>query len=75
LTAAWDSFFSSLPIGGEIVAPSVTGEVLRDQLIEIAMELAGFRRVNITLPTGDLGLSADEVAVGSYSVTITEESP
>jgi len=75
LTGAWDTFFADLPIGGKIVAPSVTGQVLRDQLIEIAMVLRGFRRANISTPTDDVTLNANEVAVGSYAITIVEESP
>ncbi len=75
LSTAWDAFFAALPIGGRIVAPSISGQVLRDELIEIAMVLSGFRRANVTTPSGDVGLSANEVAVGSYTITIVEESP
>jgi uncharacterized phage protein gp47/JayE len=74
LKAAWDLYLSNVPIGGDIVAPSSVGQVIRDRLIDIAMTLPGFRRVSINSPTSDIALSSNEVPTGSYNITILEES-
>ena len=74
LEDAYDNFFAALPIGGRIIAPAVTGEIVRDELIEVAMVLAGFRRANIATPASDTGLSANEIAIGQYFLLVAEES-
>lgn len=72
IEAALDAYFEALPIGGKIVHPSTTGAVIFEDLIETLLSIDGVFRARVTTPSADLTLGATEIAVPSYTITVTE---
>lgn len=72
---AIDEYLGALPLGGKVVPPSVSGQVVREELLDIIRALPGVRRANLTTPAADVALSGDEIAVRSDTITITYVTP
>ncbi len=70
---ALDVYFKTIPIGGDIVDPDVTGYV-RTGLLELVIgkAVAGIVKVAIAAPTGDVTLTAGQVpTLGTVTPTVT----
>lgn len=65
-------YFELLPIGGRRVYPSTIGQVLLEDLIETILGIDGVLRARVSYPTADLPMSSTDVAVPTYSLTVTE---
>jgi uncharacterized phage protein gp47/JayE len=72
IQAALDAYFAVLPIGGKIIYPSSSGAVIYEDLVETMLALEGLFRARLSDPTADLPLGATEIAVPSYSISVTE---
>lgn len=73
VAAALAAYFSSLPIGGLVIPPSVTGDVFVEDLeVVIADANAGSVKVTISIPAVDVVILANEVPVlGTVTGTVT----
>lgn len=69
IQAAITEYFASVPLGGEIVPPSSSGQVLRDEIIDRIMSIPGVTRADLSTPATDVSLGANEIPVASYAIT------
>lgn len=72
---AIDAYLGGLDIGGKVVPPSASGQVVWEELNELIRKLPGVRRANLTTPSGDVALASDEIAVRSSTITVTYVKP
>jgi uncharacterized phage protein gp47/JayE len=68
VTKALNDMLALLPIGGEIVAPNITGRIFASKLYGTTMGQAGVR--NVTGITGDFPLQPTDIYVPTIAITV-----